>query len=578
MEKKNFFTKAFSLIKDKKQLYFLFFLSVVGVFVELLSIAIVIPVAVFLIEQNPIEKFQMLEPIFNFLSISTKNEIIAFSLLGIVIVYFFRFLFLIFLQYYKNLFSYNLNLDMKKDLIDLYLSQKYSYFFNQNSSRLIKNILIEISHFSGNAVDRIFYIFIDILVILTVFISLIFFEPIISLIIAFFLCLVGLILNSFSKGRVARWGKLRFDLDQDLMKFLLEMFNSIREIKFYGKKVFFVKNFIQKFSPLGYLSVKQQTFNAIIKNSYEVVTLYAFCILIFYLYNQNYSNQEILTIIGIFTIAAFRLLPLFSRLLLGVQELKYFLPSINHLYSEFNELSRNIKLSNYMKQSKNLHIKNSLEFKNISFSYDKDKNILDNISLKINKNDKIGIFGKSGSGKSTFVDMVFGLITPNNGSIYIDDKKLNINSETNNYKLGYVSQNSYLLDDTVQKNVAFGENNGEVDRDLVLKSLEIVQMKEWLDGTKNGLESIIGENGKMISGGERQRIGIARTLYFDTELILLDEPTSALDEETTKKILHLLDSFKNKTIIMISHQKNNLSICNKIYEMKNGKLTLDEKK
>ena len=578
MKNKNFFTKALSLIKDKKQLYLLFFFSIVGVFVELLSIAIVVPVVVFLIEQNPLEKFQILEPIFNFLSISTKDEMITFCLIGIVIVYLFRFLFLVFLHYYKNLFSYNLNLNIKKDLIDQYLSQKYSYFFNQNSSRLIKNIIVEISHFSGGAVDRLFYIFIDIFVIVTVFASLIFFEPTISLIIAFFLILVGLILNTLSKGRFTRWGKLRFDLDQDFMKFMLEMFNSIREIKVYGKKIFYVKNFIQKYSPLGYLSVKQQTFNAIIKQSYEVVTLYAFCMLIFYLYNQNYSNQEILTIIGIFTIAAFRLLPLFSRLLLGVQNLKYYLPSINHLYSEFNELSNNIKSSNYMKQSKNLRIEKSFEFKNVSFSYDKDKKILDNLSLKVNKNDKIGIFGKSGSGKSTFIDMVFGLITPNNGSIYIDDKKIDINSETNNYKLGYVSQNSYLLDDTVQKNIAFGENSGEIDRDLVLKSLEVVQMKEWLDGTKNGLESIIGENGKMISGGERQRIGIARTLYFDTEFILLDEPTSALDEETTKKILHVLDSLKNKTIIMISHQKSNLSICNKIYEMKNGKLTLDEKK
>ena len=578
MKNKNFFTKALSLIKDKKQLYLLFFFSIVGVFVELLSIAIVVPVVVFLIEQNPLEKFQILEPIFNFLSISTKDEMITFCLIGIVIVYLFRFLFLVFLHYYKNLFSYNLNLNIKKDLIDQYLSQKYSYFFNQNSSRLIKNIIVEISHFSGGAVDRLFYIFIDIFVIVTVFASLIFFEPTISLIIAFFLILVGLILNTLSKGRFTRWGKLRFDLDQDFMKFMLEMFNSIREIKVYGKKIFYVKNFIQKYSPLGYLSVKQQTFNAIIKQSYEVVTLYAFCMLIFYLYNQNYSNQEILTIIGIFTIAAFRLLPLFSRLLLGVQNLKYYLPSINHLYSEFNELSNNIKSSNYMKQSKNLRIEKSFEFKNVSFSYDKDKKILDNLSLKVNKNDKIGIFGKSGSGKSTFIDMVFGLITPNNGSIYIDDKKIDINSETNNYKLGYVSQNSYLLDDTVQKNIAFAQNSEEIDTDLVLKSLEIVQMKEWLDGTKNGLESIIGENGKMISGGERQRIGIARTLYFDTEFILLDEPTSALDEETTKKILHVLDSLKNKTIIMISHQKNNLSICNKIYEMKNGKLTLDEKK
>ena len=203
---------------------------------------------------------------------------------------------------------------------------------------------------------------------------------------------------------------------------------------------------------------------------------------------------------------------------------------------------------------------------------------MDNISFKINKNDKIGIFGKSGSGKSTFVDIVFGLLKPDNGSIYVDDKKLNTNEGIFNYKLGYVSQNPYLLDDTVKNNIAFGNNTQEIDEDLVLSSLQTAQMNGWLDGTKNGLETIIGENGKMISGGERQRIGIARILYFDADFILLDEPTSALDEETTNKILDILDSLKNKTIIMISHQKNNLSICNKIYEMKNGKLTLDEKK
>ena len=434
------------------------------------------------------------------------------------------------------------------------------------------------SQFTGNAINSIFYIFIDLFVISTVLISLIFYEPIISFIIAIFLCLVGLTLNSFSKDRVSKWGKLRFDLDQALMKSLLEIFNSIREIKVFNKKNFFIDNFIKKYSPLGYLGVKQQTFYAVIKQSYEMVTLFSFCILVFYLSSQNYSNQEILTTIGIFAIAAFRLLPLFSRLLLGVQDLKFYLPSVNHLYEEFNELNKNIKLISNSKKFKNLNIKDSIEIKNISYSYDKDKKVLDNISLKINKNDKIGIFGKSGSGKSTFVDIVFGLISPNIGSIYIDDKELDLKNDIFNYKLGYVSQNSYLLDDTVQKNIAFGENIEEIDQDLVLKSLQTAQMNDWLNGTKNGLKTIIGENGKMISGGERQRIGIARTLYFNTEFIVLDEPTSSLDEETTNKFLDVLQSLKDKTIIMISHQKNNLSICNKIYEMKNGKLTLDEKK
>ena len=578
MENKNIFKKSLSLIKNKKQFYILLFLSFIGVFVELLSIAIVIPIVVFLIEQNPIEKFQFLESLFNFLSISNKKEILVFSLLSIIIVYFFRYLYLIFLNYYKNIFSFNLSLNVKKNLVEKYLSQKYSYFFNENSSRLVKNIIVEASHFTNNAVDRIFYIFIDTFVISIVLISLILFESGISLIIAGFLCLIGIILSSFSKGRVLKWGNLRFNLDKDFMKFLLEVFNSVREIKVYKKKNFFVNSFIKKYTPLGYLSIKQQTFNIFIKQSYEVITLFGFCALVFYLFNQNYSNKEILTIVGIFAVAAFRLLPLFSRLLLGVQELKYISPSINHLYDEFYELNKNIKLISNPNQLKNLQIKNNFEIKNINFSYDKNKKILDNLSLKINKYDKIGIFGKSGSGKSTFVDMVFGLIKPDNGSINIDDKRLNIDDDIFNYKMGYVSQNPYLFDNTVKRNIAFGENDEEIDEDLVLKSLEIVQMKDWLDNTKDGLETIIGENGKMISGGERQRIGIARTLYFQNEFILLDEPTSSLDEETTNKILAILNKLKDKTIIFISHQKKNLSICNKIYEMKDGKLILDEKK
>ena len=197
MKNKNFLKKSLSLINNKKQFYFLFFLSLLGVFVELLSIAIVIPVVVFLIEQDPIEKFQILKPIFNFFSISNKEEIITISLFGIAIVYFLRFLFLIFLNFYKNLFSYNLSLNIKKDLVNKYLSQNYSYFFKENSSRLIKNIMIEAAHFSQNLVDRIFYIFVDIFVISTVLISLVFFEPIISLIIATFLSLVALILFIF---------------------------------------------------------------------------------------------------------------------------------------------------------------------------------------------------------------------------------------------------------------------------------------------------------------------------------------------------------------------------------------------
>ena len=578
MKNKNVFYKSLSLIKNKKEFYFLFFLSLVGVFVELLSIAVVVPIVVFLIEQDPVEKYEILKPIFNFFSIESKEDVINFGLIGILLVYFFRFIFLIFLNFFKNLFSYNLSLTIKKDLINKYLSQNYAYFFKENTSRLIKNIIVEISQFTGNAINSIFFIFIDIFVISTVLISLIFFQTKISLIIATFLCLVGFALNAFSKNKISRWGNQRFKLDQIVMKSLLEIFNSIREIKIFNKKNFFISSFIKKYSPLGYLSVKQQTFYTGIKQSYEVLTLIAFCILVFYLHEEKYSNKDILTIIGIFAIAAFRLLPLFSRLLLGFQDLKFYLPSVNHLYDEFVTLNKNIS-SNFSKKSyKNIKILDKFEIKEISYSYEGKNKILDGLNLTIRKNDKIGIFGKSGSGKSTFVDIVFGLISPDRGSIYIDDKKIDQDNNIFNYKIGYVSQNSYLLDDTVKKNIAFGQNDDEIDENLVFQSLKAAQMDKWLDQTAQKLNTIIGENGKMISGGERQRIGIARTLYFNSEFIVLDEPTSSLDEETTNKFLEVLNSLENKTIIMISHQKSTLSICNKLYEMKNGKLELYEER
>ena len=568
MKNKNTFEKSLFLIQNKNQLYTLFFFSLIGVFVELLSIAAVIPAVVFLIEENPLEKFQFLNNMFIYFSISSKEQIISYSLFLIVIVYFLRFLFLIFLNYYKNLFSYNLNVNLKSELVDKYLSQNYSYFFNQNSSKFTKNIIVEVSRFSGNVVGSLFHILIDLFVITTVLISLIFYQPLITMIIALFLILIGFMLNGFSKNMIAGWGKERFNLDETFMKLILETFNSIREIKIFGAKKNFVNNFKKTFKPLGFLNVKQQTYYIFIRQTYEMITLFAFCVLVFYLSNKNFTNEQILTIIGVFAISAFRLLPLFNRLLLAIQDLKFYLPSINHLHDELTNLN---KLNNLKKNfNKNKKFENSFELKNINYSYDKDKPIIENLNFYLNKNDKIGIFGKSGSGKSTLVDLIFGLLSPASGNIYIDSHKIDEENDIFEYKLGYISQNCYLLDDTVKRNIAFGLKDEEIDENRVLEIIKIAQLDSWLNETKHGLNTIIGENGKKISGGERQRLGIARTLYFESDIIVLDEPTSSLDEATTKKFLNVLNSLKNKTLIIISHQKDTLSICNRIFEMKNG--------
>lgn len=564
--------KIFKLINDKKILYFLFFLSIGGVFVELLSIAAIIPLVIFLLEENPIEKFEILKPIFLFFNLNNKVDIVNFGIIFILLVYLIRFFYLTFLNFYKNFFSFKLSIDIKNNLLSLYLSQNYSYFTNQNTSRLVKNMIVETSQFTGNAISSLINIFIDFIVIFLVMISLLFYQFKITIIISLFLITVGIVINSFSRNNIQTWGKERFKFDQELMKYLLEVFNLIREIKIFDKKKIFISSFINKYKPLGFLSVKQQTFYTFIKQSYEYVIIITFCSVVFYLTSIKISHEEIVKIIGIYALVAFRLLPLFTRILLSNQELKFFLPSVNHIYDEFKELRENIRSQNSINEKGKKEIKKNLNIQGVEFFYHKEKQILSDINLNINKNDKIGIFGKSGAGKSTLVDILFGLIKPKKGKIFIDNNEVNNFDKILEYQLGYVSQKTFLMDDTLRRNIAFGIDDKKIDDELVLQCLKESQMIDWYNSQENQLNTIIGENGKKLSGGERQRIGLARTLYLNNNFIILDEPTSSLDDKTTDEILKALMLLKNTTLIIISHQKRVLSICNKVYELKNGKL------
>ena len=269
---------------------------------------------------------------------------------------------------------------------------------------------------------------------------------------------------------------------------------------------------------------------------------------------QGKDSTSIIFVLAIFAAVSFKLLPSVNKMFTFYQQINYYGSSFDKIFNELESLN-----SFQLKEAKNkLRLKKSIKINELSFNYSQ-KQVLENIDFQINKGEIIGIIGKSGSGKSTLVNILTGLINPNSGSVLIDD--VNIKEDMISFQsiIGYVSQSVVLLDESIKKNIAFELDDNKIDLKKVNDVIKQVELSEWVNNLDNGLETQVGEQGVQISGGQRQRLGIASIIYKSPEVMIFDEPTSSLDEETESKILKLISNLKGyKTIIIISHKASKL--------------------
>jgi ABC-type multidrug transport system fused ATPase/permease subunit len=285
---------------------------------------------------------------------------------------------------------------------------------------------------------------------------------------------------------------------------------------------------------------------------------------------------DIIQYLAIFAVASFRIVPGASRLLSAFQTIKHMEPSVRLLLQEFDSKDNSYIKNNYLPKdlSTPLKFQKEINLTNLSFSYPIRKEfVLSKISMTIKKGDFVGIIGETGSGKSTLINLLIGLLKSSDGKVEVDG--LNINSNLTKWykKIGYVPQSVYLIDDTIRKNIAFGLREDDIDNDLVAKAIEKANLDEFVNNLPDGLETIVGEKGIRLSGGQQQRIGIARALYRDPEILILDEATSSLDEATEKKIMESIQFLKGKkTLIVITHRLITVKNCDKIYFIDKGNI------
>ncbi len=283
-------------------------------------------------------------------------------------------------------------------------------------------------------------------------------------------------------------------------------------------------------------------------------------------FNENLNT--ILPVLGLYLITSFKLVPSLMKILNISQQLKGLEPSIKILEREFKDLKKK-ESTKFLQSNLPLYFNKEITISNIDFSYVDREKVFNSFSESVNKYAFVGIIGKSGSGKSTLIDLLTGLILPSSGEILVDGIAIEKNIKEWQKKIGYVSQNSFLLDASITENIAFGMDKNNINMEKVLRALKDAQIFDFIESLKDKLDTVVGEKGLQLSGGQRQRIAIARELYRDPELLVLDEATSALDEETENQFLEFLDNLKGKiTVLISSHRTNTFKKCDKIIKLK----------
>jgi ATP-binding cassette subfamily C protein len=422
----------------------------------------------------------------------------------------------------------------------------------------------------------------DFLTALFIVITISIIEPLNSLLLVILISFF-ILLYFFSNFFIRKKGVVKFNLIATINKWLLNSINSIKEIKIFGKENFFYENFKKDLYKFNYIERTAVLIKSLPKSLFEIfILLVLVCFFLFYSKPDDYSN--IIFSLSFYFLILLRLAPVLIKIFSSAQTITFNLPEIKLYLEKFSNNSRNksveknqIIISNFVLNSNNNYF---LYFNNLSFKYKNalSKNdIFIDINLGFQKNEIIGIYGDSGIGKSTFLDLLTGLLIPTHGGIYSFGRNIHSNIREWRDSISYVNQSPYIFNDTIINNVAFGLNTNEIDLDKVKSCLKKVS---YFSNIENDLidkfiVSEAGESGSLISGGQKQRLAIARALYRNSKIIILDEATSSLDAKSAEEILKIIYKYKeDKTIFIISHNKDNYKFCDKVYEIKNQNLQL----
>lgn len=571
----NFKKVYFLLTLDlKNKIKLIFILLLFSMLLEALSIGMIVPVLSYFFFSN--DKNTIFDTFISKLVSLSSLDTLTILLIMIFLIFTLKNFFLILNQYINSKFLENLRYQIALKRFQRYLQNDYKFFLNNNTSILLRNITTEIGslvEFTSNTL--ILFAEFSVFIAITTLLLVIDFKS--TLIVALTASIFGFLIIYLTKQKLLNIGKNRVHVEGEINKYFLQGLSAVKDVKLLKVEdtlISSAKIFLKKSLNINLFF---RFLNGIIKYLFEILIVTLFISLIVLLNKLDVDYNSILKTCALFAVASFRILPSVSRISTSIQQIRFREKTIRDLYNEFYyqnySFKNNLKIKNEKKilSSDRLAFKDRISVKNLSFNYsEKSKAILKNISFEIKKGEFLGIYGESGSGKTTLVNLMIGLLESE--KIFCDNKSIFHNLDNWQKNIGYVAQDTYLIDDTIKNNIAFGIPSNLINGKKMSNCLEKSQLNHFIETLPEGIETVVGERGINISGGQKQRIGIARALYHDPDILFFDEATSALDMNTEQNLLSSIKELKReKTIIFVTHRQSIILECDKV-------LILEEKK
>ena len=547
-----------------------FILLMIGIFfgmiLEVLGLGVLIPVLNVLFDENKLYDLTLVKDLINYLDLPF-DSIQIYLLIGLMIFFFLRSLFLIGLVYYKNRFLSHVTLRTGNKMIFNYLYESYAFHLKNSSSKLIKNFQVEL-HFFMEYIHSFLTFLTESTIALSIIITLIYIEPVATVFTIVIITIFSILFIVTIKKPTKKWGNERERIDEKIAVILSESITAIKEVKIFQKEAYYFKKIDAINHVKASITKNQKTLSQIPRYYFEFVALIGLLVFVIFLMTNGKNINDVLVKISVFLVGIFRILPSLNRIIGAYQKMSFHLPSYVLVSKEY---FKKFNFKSYNKDLPHKEFNEKIEIKNLSFGHKEGELIFDGINLEIKKGDRIGIIGESGSGKSTLLDLILTLIQPKEGEILIDGIKITELSSMWLNAIGYVPQHLILIDESIKNNIVFAED--EIDEIFLQNVLKSLQLDQYFKRNNIDINKKVGERGVLLSGGQIQRIGIARALYKKPSILILDEATSGLDNETEVDILKAIYGLpQNITIIFVSHRTSALDFCDYILKVENQRL------
>lgn len=561
--------------KQKRMMGLLLVMMVFGAFLETASISLIIPVMTLVLSPNAVEENALMAGVYHGLHMTSARQFTVFVMGAMVLAFVLKNLFLFLLQKTMYRFVYKNQFETQEKMLRSFVKRDYEFYLNIETSTIQRIIAADVVN-AYLLILSLLQIMSECAVFVMLAVALLLVDFKMTLVIAGLLVVTLIVVKDVIKPIMNRTGKENQDYASLIYQWLSQTVGGIKEIKIIGKENYFIQEYSERGSHYVAAMERLNLFSNAPKLLIETVCIAGMVAYMLVIVLMGKDLTEMMPALSAFAMAAVRLMPSANRINNQLTQLAYYEPFFMNVSDNLlEETSEENTDMSYAKDAKKLPVEKEITLDNITYAYpNTDKLIFDHAQMTIPIGSSVGIVGGSGSGKTTIVDILLGLLKVKEGTICADGRDVMSDYRGWLKNIGYIPQMIFLLDDDIRKNVAFGVPEAEIDEQRLWYALKEAQLDEFVKTLPEGVYTGIGERGIRLSGGQRQRIGIARALYNDPEVLILDEATSALDNDTEAAIMDSINRFQGKkTLVIIAHRLQTIEKCDMVYRVENGKIS-----